>query len=369
MARLASIESLHIHGFRSLVDVSVTDLPNAMVFIGPNGSGKSNFINFFAMMSFMRGRRFASFVEHQGGADDQLFGGSRRTPRLTTEVSLRTRIGRGGYRFTLSHTQPDNLTFEEEAFQFGRTDWRSLGRGHSEAALADIAYSGDNGEVSTYDLRAARAIMGVFDISSIHDMDDISVFRRMQNMSHAGHLHTAGSNLAAVLNRIRHEDVHRYRLICRQIGRILPGFESFVLDDDSQSSLLQWKTKWGEKIIKPHLTSRGSLRFFALVTLLNLPSDMLTDVMLIDEPELGLHPSAVALIGEMIKSVATEQQIIVVTQSPRLVDLFDIDEIFVLQIEEGRTVIKRLSLDDYRMWRDEYTSGALWEKNLFGGRP
>ena len=125
-----------------------------------------------------------------------------------------------------------------------------------------------------------------------------------------------------------------------------------------------------EESFGAHLTSDGSLRFFALVTLLNLPPEMLPDVLLLDEPELGLHPAAVALIGDMIKSLATERQIIVATQSPLLVDVFELDEILVLDLVDGQTRFRRLDPGEYRLWLDEsFTPGELWQKNLIGGRP
>ena len=183
-------------------------------------------------------------------------------------------------------------------------------------------------------------------------------------------LRSHGGNLAAVLYRLEHGDVRRFDRICDHIGRILPIFDRFQIDETYGKVSLRWKAKGKEETFGAHLTSDGSLRFFALVTLLNLPPEMLPDVLLLDEPELGLHPAAVALIGDMIKSLATERQVIVATQSPLLVDTFGLDEILVLDLEDGRTRFRTLDPGEYRLWLDEsYTSGELWQKNLIGGRP
>ena len=96
---------------------------------------------------------------------------------------------------------------------------------------------------------------------------------------------------------------------------------------------------------------------------------MLPSVLLLDEPELGLHPAAVTLIGGMIKSLAEQKQVIVATQSPLLVDSFELNEIFVLELEDGRTNVRALRKDDYQQWLDEYSTGELWQKNLLGGHP
>ena len=147
-------------------------------------------------------------------------------------------------------------------------------------------------------------------------------------------LRSHGGNLAAVLYRLEREDLSRYERICRQIGRVLPGFDRFDIEEDYGKVLLRWRAKWSDKSFGAHLTSDGSLRFFALVTLLNLPPAMLPFVVTLDEPELGLHPAAIALLGGLIKSLSVERQVIVATQSPLLVDAFDLDEVFVLDLKD-----------------------------------
>ena len=151
---------------------------------------------------------------------------------------------------------------------------------------------------------------------------------------------------------------------------MLPVFDRFQIDESYGKVLLRWKAKGTDKTFGAHLTSDGSLRFFALVTLLNLPREMLPDVLLLDEPELGLHPVAVSLIGNMIKALASDLQIIVATQSPLLVDVFDLDEIIVLDLDDNRTTFRRLDASTYHEWLDDsFTPGELWQKNLLGGRP
>ena len=375
-----TIESIRIKGFRSLADVEITDLPRATILIGANGSGKSNFIHFFEMLNAIGYRRLSEFVEMQGGADDQLFGGNRTTPDLNAEITLRTPQRCAGYRFTLSYGHPDRFSFRNEAF---RSDseaplmqgvWRTVESGYNESVITRASYG-----YSDIPAQQVTISQPIFDITNLlrnclvyqfHDTSDRSDFMKRWDAEDNARLRGNGSNLAAILYRLEREDTKRYELICRHIARILPGFDRFDIQESYGKALLRWRAKWSDKTFGAHLTSDGSLRFFALVTLLNLPPEMLPDVILLDEPELGLHPAAVSLVGGMIQSLSVDRQIIVATQSPLLVDTFTLDKIFVLDLKDGRTQIRKLNAQDYKVWlEDGYSTGQLWQKNLLGGRP
>lgn len=378
MPETTKLKSIRIRGFRSLADVELTDLGSANVLIGANGSGKSNFVRFFEMLSWMlRSRRLGEFVERYGGADDQLFGGNRTTPAMQAEISLETRHGRNDYRFTLAHAHPDRLMFTQEAFRFSRRGWPSeapwtplAGDGYREAQIVEAAQSPQPSNVNRVTARTITHLLRNCAAYQFHDTSDSSSFKARWDTEDNNSLHSNGGNLAAVLYRLEHEDHHRFELICRHIGRVLPVFDRFKIENSYGKAQLRWKAKGTDKTFGAHLTSDGSLRFFALVTLLNLPREMLPDIILLDEPELGLHPMAIALIGDMIKALAVDVQVIVATQSPLLVDVFDLVEIVVLEAQDGRTSFRRLSTDDYRHWLNEsFTPGELWQKNLIGGRP
>lgn len=371
----ARVERIHIRGFRSLADVELTDIPQVAVMIGANGSGKSNIIRFFDMLSWMlRSSRLQDFVQRQGGADDQLFGGRKRAGLLEAELSLTTKLGRNDYRFILGPAHPDRFVFVEEAFRFpdarvkSETRWYYTGSGQTEAQIISYPFAKDSEHGKT-----ASAIVDVLRNCAtfqFHDTSDDSRFKQNWDVTDNKSLESHGGNLGAVLLRLEQEDPDRYQLICRHIGRVLPGFDHFVLEERFGKVQLRWKGKDSKKTYGAHLTSDGSLRFFALVTLLNLPGEMLPDVILLDEPELGLHPAAIELIAEMIKAAGRNRQVILATQSPLLVDAFELEQVIVLDIEDGATRARQLDPRRYQNWLEQgYLPGRLWTKNLLGGRP
>ena len=386
MTETAKLESVRIRGFRSLADVELSDLGTTSVLIGPNGSGKSNFIRFFDMLNWMlRSSRLSEFVERHGGADDQLFGGGSTTSRMGAELSLRTNAGRNDYRFTLAQAHPDRFMFVEEAFRFSRQSrgteaaWNRFGSRHREAAIVKAAQSTDpldfflefgDIEINQVTAKVIVSLLRSCVVFQFHDTSDSSNFKKRWDVEDNSTLRSDGGNLASVLLRLENEDNRRFDSICRNIARILPVFDRFQIDDSFGKALLRWKAKGTDKTFGAHLTSDGSLRFFALVTLLSLPREMLPNVLLLDEPELGLHPMAITLIGNMIKALAGDVQIVVATQSPLLVDVFELDEIIVLDLHDGRTAMRRLDPGTYREWlEDSFSPGELWQKNLLGGRP
>ena len=373
------IDRVHIQGFRSFADVEFRLCPGANVLIGANGSGKSNFIRFFEMLSWMlKSRRLVEFVALQGGADDQLHGGSETTQRLNAEIAILTKEGRNDYRFALTHAHPDRLLFTDEAFRFNRSildseaPWQHLDSGHREASIVEVAQSSYTAQSSEVNQRTARTVTHLLrncDVYQFHNTAATSNFMKKWDSGDHTRMRSDGGNLPAILCRLEQEDLHRYERICRYVQRVLPGFDNFQIEEQHGKVTLRWRSKCSDKTYGAHLTSDGSLRFFALVTLLNLPAEMLPDMLLLDEPELGLHPKAIALIGDMIQSLAQSRQVIVATQSPLLVDTFRLEQVFVLEIEEGRTRLHRRDVETLRGWLEDFSVGELWQKNLLGGRP
>jgi predicted ATPase len=201
-----------------------------------------------------------------------------------------------------------------------------------------------------------------------HDTSFSSAIHNRWDVTESFRLRSDGGNLAAVLLDLRNSDRKRYELIVKQISRVLPVFKDFVLEEEAGKVLLRWVGRQSDKVFGSHLTSDGSLRLFCLLTLLNLPPDRLPDVMFFDEPELGLHPHAITLVAEMFKRLSKNRQIFIATQSPYLVDCFELENIIVASADNGETVFRNLPREHYQRWLDEeYQISDIWLQQAAGG--
>ena len=397
---MKKINSVSIKGFRSLADVELADLPNVAVMVGANGSGKSNFLRCFEMLkNMMQNDQLNRFVQLNGGADDQLFNGSEVTKEISAQIAFSNNKDNYTYRFNLEFAEPDRLVFFDEAFKFWNEDqepmmlnlgqseeehdpsleavWHNFVGTHNEAGIVKYRCKNDgfgmqNGGSCEPRCSAAKEIVKFYSNCSSFHFHDTSITSRMKisyDIFDRTELRPDGGNIAPILMSLEQNDPERYDYICYQIRRIVPNFESFYLSEEFGKVILRWKTLDSDKIFGAHLASDGSLRFFALVTLLHLPDEMLPDVIFLDEPELGLHPAAVSLLAGMIRVMSHHRQVILATQSPALVDEFNLPEIIVLNLKNGVTEMNQLDEEEYKEWLEEYSTGELWKTNTFGGTP
>jgi predicted ATPase len=156
------------------------------------------------------------------------------------------------------------------------------------------------------------------------------------------------------------------------VQRVAPFFDDFALGPlqlNTDKIRLEWRHKGSEAYFDAASLSDGTLRFIALATLLLQPATLRPSVILVDEPELGLHPYAITMLASLVKQASVSTQVILSTQSPLLLDHFTPEDVLVANRVEGGTQLARLESDKLAIWLQEYSLGQLWEKNEFGGRP
>lgn len=365
---MSAIKQLGIRGFKSIQKMDSLELATLNVLVGANGAGKSNFISFFRMLSELVEGRLKVWTSKQGGADRVLSFGVKKTEVL--EFSLR--FDDNGYNVALEHTADGFFTFTREQLYFdgpffGVTE-PHLDLGHTESNLKGEMKGGNSANMASFCYEAISS----WRVFHFHDTSETAAVKRQGALHDNEYLRGDASNLAAFLFKIKGTDASAYNQIVKTIRLAIPFFDDFslipiALDSGEHQIRLLWRQVDSDYPLWPSQLSDGSLRFICLVTALMQSTPPST--IIIDEPELGMHPYAITLLGALLRSAATRMQVIVSTQSVSLLNEFEIKDIIVVEREDGASVFRRLDETSYGSWLEDYSVGELWEKNILGGRP
>ena len=388
-ARLARVRA---QGFRSFRDVDLS-LSNLTVLVGPNGSGKSNFVSLLNLLDALRTGRLQNYVDDQRGASRILFRGSDYTQQCALRFTFALPSGSIlKYDLKLHVVPGDTLEVRDETIEFlsGKASQKWDLPGGKEAGLPeflakdnlwpseDQVSTEQNGLKPLVSAMVKSLLFGpIFStqVYHFHNTSSSSPLRRFQEMRSNKSLARDGSNLAVMLELFRERHNSVYRRIVGEMKSILPSFLDFVLEPDprrgGEQIELCWTPNFDRLVFGPDQLSDGSLRAAALLALLLQPRSMRPAVVVIDEPELGLHPEAVGIIGRLIAECSTDQQMVVSTQSPILLSQFSKEDIVVTAAnpKNGESTVSRLENDDLDSWLDEFGDlGTIFQMNVFGGR-
>ena len=367
---MASLREISVRGYKSIKDQTIA-LGPMNVLIGANGAGKSNFVSFFKLLNEMMGRRLQEFIGASGGAQSILHYGPKRTPFLEAVLRFDTDDAKDTFCMRLSHAAVDTLIFTEERLEFLKPGYPNpkvehLGAGHKETEVLRAA------EEEQQIARVFRAMLNRCRVFQFHDTSATAPIRQPCYIEHHRWLMPDGGNLAAVLHRLCNAHPNAYRRIVGTIRQIAPFFDDFCLEPseiDGKRITLNWREVGSDRLFGPHQLSDGTLRAMALVTLLRQPIRDLPDVIVIDEPELGLHPFAKNILASAMKKASHDCQVILATQSAGLLDAFDPEDIIVVERGDAGSVFQRLNAENLEHWLEEYSVRELWEKNVLGGGP
>ena len=362
MVEKRPIDKLTIKGFKTLQDVEL-ELGKLNVLIGPNGAGKSNFVSFFDMLRELVGGRLRRWTVKQAGADRVLSFGSKRTSELSSQL----KFGHNRYGFTLVPVG-DFFVFADERTGYGDVFEQgfSIGNWHEESLLrTQLRPTSPRRSDWIY------AAISNWKRYHFHDTSENAPMKLTGVLHDNQYLRHDARNLAAYLYMLRRDDEGVYNQIVKILRLALPFLHDFVLQPeqirpDEYTIQLRWQ---GEDSDEPFLASQlsdGSLRFICLVTALMQPDPPAT--IIIDEPEIGLHPYAITLLGSLLHSASERMQIIVATQSVALVNQFSIGDLIVVELRDGASVFTRFKESEFELWLEDYSIGELWEKNVLGGR-
>ena len=361
------LKRIKIQGFRS-IEMMELQLRPINICIGANGAGKSNLIAFFKLINELMGGRLQQYIATTGRATGNLHFGPRLTPQFEAQMEFEADKGTDAYRIRLFHAAGDSLVFAEEVASFhqeGYTKPRQvvLGAGHQEGKIV---------EADDPVARTVRHFLNHCRVYHFHDTSQTARIRQYSYVEDHRWLMPDAANLAAVLYKLKSNNEAVYRRIVRNVTQVAPFFVDFDLEPTGRSRtdiILNWRHRESDLVFGPHQLSDGTLRAICLIALLQQPKDDLPFLIVVDEPELGLHPHALGLIASLFQAASEHAQVLVSTQSSTFVDAFDPEDIVVVERNGEATTFTRPDVDQLGKWLEDYSLGEIWEKNVIGGGP
>lgn len=351
------LKRIQLANLKSIKECAI-DLKMINILIGANGAGKSNFIGVFPLLANLFAHKLQLYVSQNGGPDAMLHFGRKASGSLGIHITF----VKGSYDLVLEPTVDNRLIFRDEAISKNGKAAQSPSAGSLETGVAMLPKDA---------AAIARALAGIR-VYHFQDTSDTALVKQLRSVNDNEYLQPDASNLAAILYRLMKHHKKHFSLIVNVIRMVAPFFDDFRLrphPDNSDIIELEWLELGNSVPFKAHVLSDGTLRFICLAVLLLQPEDYRPHVLVIDEPELGLHPLALRLLASMLKSASAESQIIVATQSVELLNEFDVSDVIVADRNENGTTLSRLEEKELADWLKDYTLGELWERNIVGGGP
>ncbi len=344
------LSHIKIKGFKSIKELDLEMKP-INVLIGANGSGKSNFISVFEFLEHAVSdsvENIESYVKQYGGSDAFLFFGSS----ITQEINIEIGIQEHQYKLVLSADYNNDILT-------------------NASITSNLDNYLDNFNTFKRDINS----VGIY---HFHNTNKTAGFKKYQKIFDCDFLRSDAKNIAPFLYRLKEEFNQDYLQIVQAIQTVAPYFHDFVLkpigDKNDGTILLRWQHKNDlDNVFSANQLSDGTARFICMATLFLQPKDTRPKTIVLDEPEIGLHPDALTVLSEIIKAVANDgSQVIISTQSVTLANCFELDDFIVVDYENGESKFKRFDKDKQealKEWFENYQMGTTWEENLLGGMP
>lgn len=369
-AKTYKLKKVIIKGYKSIdfqhpVELNLTDIN---ILLGPNGAGKSNIISFFKMLGHMMSSSFGKYVEMEGTSNSILHFGAKRTPVIEGELTFINKASTVTYQFELSNANPDRLIISRKDLYWQNKDIEArhkvnLALNFKESAIAECS---DSVARSIYRLLTSCKVY------QFHDSSPQGPLRQPCQVLTCEYLQSNGDNLPSFLLFLKQHYTNAFYRIENYVREVIPQFNKFILEPVGNTISLRWiDNSASDYVFNAYHLSDGSIRYIALAALLLQPPETMPNIIIIDEPELGLHPYAISQLSEMVKDASLHTQVILSTQSKDLVDFFDIENVFVIELDHKDEFTKVTKLDESRLheWLKHYSLSELWDKNIIGGRP
>ena len=369
------ITRIEIAGYRSIKSLAL-DLRPINILLGGNGVGKSNFISLFSLIRNIYNKNFQNYIQKQGGADSLLHFGKRHTSHIELTVYFKSIGDREGKSTIVLEAGQNTLFIKTTKAALKRQGtWEEVEHNSNalEYGLGTSILEPNFQSVSIYDRQVfwVDDRMEEFGVYHFHNTGDTSPMKGVADVHDNKQLRRDGSNLAAFLYYLKEKQPKYFQRIEMTVKSIAPFLDRFVLEPrrlNEQTIELEWREKdFPDAYFNAYHLSDGTLRFICLATLLMQPDP--PETIIIDEPELGLHPVAINKLAALVRKASEKNQIILSTQSINLIDNFEPEDIIVTNRENHGSVFRRLRSEELRAWLGEYTLGDLWGQNKLGAQP
>ena len=358
---MESLKIITIKGFKSIKKCELK-LNNLNILIGSNGAGKSNFISSFVLLQDILDKELQIYTS-QNGINSLFYMG----PKETNMIQMDFDFGHNAYGFALAPTNNSQLYFIEEYYSYNGT--KSI----IKSSRGSMESHWDLGVDNLMDHYVIPVLQKrEWKVYHFHDTSKTAKIKQECDVQNNLFLMSDAGNLAAFLLRLKNDFPQNYQMILNTVKLVAPFVSDFILKPSGTSKdriAFKWKQKGCEDVFNSSQLSDGTLRFTCLTTLLLQPTILQPSTIIIDEPELGLHPYAVVLLSDMIKKTQKKVQIIISTQSVDLINEFEAEDIIIVETGDEGTTFNRLNSEDLQSWLDDYSIGELWKKNIIGGRP
>lgn len=356
---MAQVDMITIQGYKSIKSLEDFTLTKLNILIGANGVGKSNFISIFRLLNEMYNKRLQLYTQSKS-PDNFLYFGRKQTDK----IYFKFQFDSNSYKVTISPTQENKLLIESEYVGFLKHEYL-IGNNLEESHISEAGSYARSKAVGRY----SAYYISKWKIYHFHDTSDTSKMKGKSASIDNLIFKQDAENLAPYLKMLKDKFTQHYEQIIATTQMVAPFLGGFVLRDDEYIQL-EWFDKTDpDTPFKAHYLSDGTLRFIALATLLLQPFELMPDTLIIDEPELGLHPFALCILSDLIKRASKEKQIIISSQSVELINYFEPQDIIVVDRMDNQSTFKRLDATDLESWLKDYSLGEIWKSNLIGGRP
>ncbi|RRD06284.1 chromosome segregation protein SMC [Arachnia propionica] len=372
----ARLGRLVIEGLGSVRELDLEVTTDVTVLIGANGSGKSNVIGALELISRIWDDSFQQQILNRGGMDGLIFEGTDgRAPvsRIEVHSTPDEHNCTCGYRVELRPADDDRAMLKEWFFLDDRELRVRFHDGVPVEATSSRARRVTEQAEDEWQRNFARHVTQLLAGCRVFHFDDVSAGAPVKGWSTVGDdiaLRSDAGNIAAYLLRVKQQHPQHYRDIVTAVRHVTPFFDDFVLEPNpgTERIRLRWRQQGMDRTFMAREASDGTLRFICLATLLLGPD--LPSTVVLDEPELGLHPAAITVLAEMVHIAGrTGHRVILATQSVPLLSHFDLAEVVVLERRNGATVATRPNPEELAGFLEDFSVGTMWEMNLLGGRP